>query len=446
MHDDRTAAEPRPSDAGPTTDPPLIPTATSTPTDAKRAIRGGILGNFVDQFDIFLPVIALAPAAAHLFGSGNLARNAALIFIATLIARPVGAAIFGPMADRIGRSTTAKLTIAGVAVTTLLIALVPPQFSEDGALAWILALRFLGGIFLGGGYTSAVPLAMEWSVPHRRGLVSGMIMWMSPWANATIAALTFILLTCAGPAAYDLWGWRMPFIIGAALAVAMLAFYHRYVSDEPVASQTAAARRPLGQIFVGAHGRRLAPVFVLMSGLWLFTDMAIAVLTGQLSSVGHLDGQATSFTMFVATAASAVAMVASGHLSTITGRRRFFIAFGTLSAMIAPVVYLLVFQQQPLGATVAWVVALQLVTVSAYGPIAAYLTELFPTAVRSTGYGVAYSLSIVLPALYPYYLPPLQRALGTQPAVALLLTLAGLLVALGAALGPVTDTHAELAV
>ncbi len=452
MHDDRTAAEPKPSETSPTANPPVtadpvpLPAVTSRLADAKRAIRGGILGNFVDQFDIFLPVIALAPAAAHLFGSGNLARNAALIFIATLIARPIGAAIFGPVADRIGRSTTAKLTIAGVAVTTLLIALVPPQFSENAALAWILVLRFLGGIFLGGGYTSAVPLAMEWSAPRRRGLVSGLIMWMSPWANATIAALTFMLLAWIGPAGYDSWGWRIPFILGAAMAVAMLAFYHRYVSDVPVAAKTAAARSPLGQIFVKAHGRRLAQVFVLMSGLWLFTNMAIAVLTGQLGSIGHLDGQAISFTMFCATAVSAVAMVACGHLSTVTGRRRFFITFGALSTVVAPVVYLLVFQHQPLGATVAWVVVLQVVTVSVYGPVAAYLTELFPTAVRSTGYGVAYSLSIVLPALYPYYLPPLQHALGAQPAVAVLLGLAGLLVALGAALGPATDTHADLAV
>lgn len=414
------------------------------PPEARRAIRGGILGNYVDQFDIFLPVIVLVPAAAHLFGAGNLARNAGLIFIATLIARPIGAAIFGPTADRIGRSATTKITIAGVAVTTLLIALVPPQLSENATLVWILVLRFLGGIFLGGGYTSAVPLAMEWTAPRRRGLVSGLIMWMSPWANASIAALVFLLLGWAGPTGYEAWGWRVPFLLGAAMAVVMLGYY-RHIEDSPAWRQTAKASGPLGQILAGPHRRSLAQVFVLMTGMWLFTDMAIAVLTGQLKTLAHLDDRATSFTMLCATAASALAMVAAGHLSTLTGRRRFFMTFGGLSAVLAPAGYLMVFRQQPLGGTVAWVVVLQLVTVSVYGPIAAYLTERFPTGVRSSGYGVAYSLSIVLPALYPYYLPPLQQQLGGTVAVAALIALAGLLVAVGAMLGPDTDTRLELA-
>lgn len=333
--------------------------------------------------------------------------------------------------------------------STQLGALVPPQFSETAALAWILTLRFLGGIFLGGGYTSAVPLAMEWTAPRRRGLVSGLIMGMSPWANATIAALTFVLLASLGAGGYSSWGWRPPFLIGAGMAVTMLVFYHRYVSDVPIAAEAPSAstirESALHQILLGRHARRLAQVAVLMSGLWLFTDMAIPVFAGQLVGIGHLSAQTMSFAMLCGTAASALAMVACGHLSTRTGRRSFYLAFGTLSMVAAPVVYLLALHRQPLFVTVSWVVALQLVTVSAYGPIAAYLTELFPTGVRASGYGVAYSVSIVLPALYPYYLPPLQHALGQRTAVAGLLGLAGLLVAVGAALGPATDANRHLA-
>ena len=90
-------------------------------------------------------------------------------------------------------------------------------------------------------------------------------------------------------------------------------------------------------------------------------------------------------------------------------------------------------------------VALQVVTVSAYGPVGAYLVERFPAAVRSSGYGVGYSLSIVLPALYPYYLPALQQMLGRHEAVALLLVFAGLLVAIGGAAGPDTNGTRALA-
>ena len=72
----------------------------------------------------------------------------------------------------------------------------------------------------------------------------------------------------------------------------------------------------------------------------------------------------------------------------------------------------------------------------AYGPIGAYLTERFPAHVRSTGYGTAYSLSIIIPALYPYYLPALEGIFGRVGAPMLLLALAGLIVAGCAALGP----------
>ena len=415
------------------------PQAPGMPLAAKRAVRGGMLGNYVDQFDIFLPIIALAPAAARLYGSQNMATNAGLIFVATLIGRPLGAAIFGPVADRIGRTATTKITMAGVAITTLLVALVPGRvLLGPGTLFSILVLRFLSGVFIGGGYTSAVPLAIEWTVPRRRGLVSGLIMWMSPWANASIAALVFILLRALGTDQYSAWGWRIPFALGALMALAMLIYYRRYVSDSPVWKQTVRASNPLKDIVFGAHHRQLWQVLVLMTGMWLFTNMAIAVLTGQLKTDGHLTDQGVSFTMLCATVVSAIAMGGCGHLSTFIGRRVFFVGFGVLSTLLAPIIYLAIFRQTTQIALVLLVVSLQIVTVSVYGPVAAYLTERFPTAVRSSGYGLAYSLSIVLPALYPYYLPPLQHALGSHLAVAGLLALAGILVAIGAVAGPET--------
>lgn len=84
------------------------------------------------------------------------------------------------------------------------------------------------------------------------------------------------------------------------------------------------------------------------------------------------------------------------------------------------------------------VVLLQIVTVSVYGPVAAYLTERFPTSVRSSAYGVGYSLSIVIPSFYPYYLPPLQRIFGSHGAVALLFAFAGILITAGAWIRPET--------
>jgi len=413
---------------------------TAPPISVRRAVRGGIFGNYVDQFDIFLPVIALAPATAGLFGSENLLGNAGLIFVATLLGRPLGAAIFGPIADRIGRTATTKVALIGIAVTTLLIALVPGYtVLGTGTLAIVLALRFLGGIFLGGEYTSAVPLAMEWAQPRRRGLVSGLIMWMSPWANATIAGMVLVLNGMLGADAYSAWGWRIPFLIGALMAFGMLVYYRSRVSDSPVWNRSVKHAHPLRDILVGEHRRALWQVFVLMSGLWLFTNMAIPVLARALETDANLNTPTISFTMMCGTAASAFAMVACGHLSSYVGRRKFFIGFGLVSAILAPITFLAIFSAENLTSLVLLVIALQIVTVSAYGPIGAYLVERFPAAVRSSGYGVSYSLSIVIPALYPYYLPLLQNLLGHQEAIAALLVLAGLLVLVGGATGPETD-------
>ncbi|GER23955.1 MFS transporter [Zafaria cholistanensis] len=411
--------------------------AAGTPVPAQAAgrshpaIRGAVLGNYVDQFDIFLPVIALAPAAAQLYGTGNAAAAAGFIFIATLLGRPVGAAVFGPLADRSGRTRTTRISIAGVAVVTLLIGAVPAGFGHATLLA-IIVLRFLGGAFIGGGYTAAVPLAMEWAPGSRRGLVSGQIMSMSPWANASIAALVLVLLSTLGPDAYAHWAWRIPFLLGAAMTFALYLYYRRQVRDYPLPERKPGTPQPLRQAFTGRGGRALAQLFVLMTGLWLFTNMGVVVLAGQLKATAGLDDRAVSLTMFCATVASALAMVATGHLSTGTGRRRFFLWFGAAAALLAPATYLGVFSAGPLAAVILLVGLLQVVTVSAYGPIGAYLTERFPAGARSTGYGLAYSLSIVLPALYPYYLPPLQRAFGAVPAVAGLLALAGLCVLAGA--------------
>lgn len=419
------------------------------PIAARRALRGGVLGNYVDQFDIFLPVIALAPAAATLYGPNDLARNLGLVFVATLLGRPVGAALFGHLADRVGRTVTTQVTIGGVAATTLALAAVPGHdVLGAGTVALVLALRFVGGVFLGGEYTSAVPLAMEWSPPRRRGLVSGLIMSMSPWANASIAALTLALLTGLGPERYAAWGWRVSFVVGGVLALAMLVYYRTRVLDSPEWRAAPKRTSPLRDILIGDHRRQLAQVFVLMSGLWLFTNMAIPVLTSRLKSAGLPDAD-VSAVMLVATALSAVAMAACGHLSTLIGRRRFFVGFGALALFAAPGAYVAATaaagtRSVPLVAVA--VAALQVVTVSVYGPVGAYLSERFAAGVRASGYGVGYSLSIVLPALYPFYLPGLEGRLGDLGAVVALLVLAAALVLVGGALGPEPDRDHRLPV
>lgn len=414
-------------------------------TRARNAVRGGLLGNFVDQVDIFLPVIALAPAAAIVLGPDAAAAQTGLIFVATLFGRPLGAAIFGSFADRHGRTRTTKVAIAGIAITTLLLALIPNHDVGGAATLWLfVALRFIGGIFLGGEYSAAIPLAMEWTNPRRRGLLSGGIMAMSPLANAFIAGVTLVLVQALGAEGYAAWGWRMPFIAGALLAAALLWYYASGVDDVPVAAAAPRRAQPLSDILFGPFRRQLWQVFVLMTGLWLFTQMAIPVLTGMLREAPHVGPADVPLIMLLATLFSAVAMFAAGAVSQRIGRRRFFVTFGTVAIVAAPLA--LVWALNSSGArTVLAVTLVQVVTVSAYGPVGAYLAERFPAAVRSSGYGVGYSLSIVAPALFPFWLPGLQGLLGPVGAVAVVLVAAAALLVIGALLGPEPDRVAALA-
>jgi MFS family permease len=311
-------------------------------------------------------------------------------------------------------------------------------------VALILALRFLGGVFLGGEYTSAVPLAMEWSAPRRRGAASGLIMAMSPCANATIALLVLVLLGILDPASYAAWGWRVPFVVGGLLALMMLRYYRRQVADAPAATRVPAPASPLRDVLVGRDRRVFLQTFTLMTGLWLLTYMAVPTLTAELTRAGTFDGRGVTLALLCATSVSAVAMALCGHLSTLVGRRRFFIGFGVMSAVLAPVCFLGIFAAEAPVTVVALCAALQVVTVSVYGPVGAYLSERFVGGVRSSGYGLGYSLSIVGPALYPYYLPPLQEGFGTYGPIAVLLVIAGVLVAAGGYWGPDTDTHGPL--
>ncbi|WP_022908932.1 MFS transporter [Aestuariimicrobium kwangyangense] len=411
------------------------------PQRARRAaLRGGIAGNFVDQMHIFLPVTTLGPALPVLAGDSAVVSSVAYVVMATLIGRPVGAMIFGPIADTLGRVRTTRIAIAGTAISTGVIALLPThQVLGVWTMVLVIALRFLGGVFLAGEYTSAIPLAMEWSRPRQRGLVSGLVMSMSPWAQASVAFVTVGLLLGLGRGEYAAWGWRIPFAVGALASVLMLVYYTRRVVDANnfTPARFRADRPGLRDVLSGRWARSFWQVFSLMTGLWLMTNMAVILMAQRLSTDGHLDSTGVALIMGAAAVVQALVMVASGHLSTVLGRRRLLVLWAAVALVASPPLWLWVTSASSglldVGLGVA---ALQAVTVCAYGPMGAYLTERFPTPVRATAYGTAYSLSIVVPALYPYYLPGLARIAGHQGAPIGLLVLGAALVLVASALGP----------
>lgn len=408
----------------------------------RAALRGGVIGNFVDQVHIFLPLVALAPALPHLTGSHADAAGATIVVMAMLVGRPVGGIVFGRLSDRLGRTHTTSVAIAGTAACTFGIALTPThELIGAATIWWILLMRFLGGIFIAGEYSAAIPLAMEWSRPPLRGLWSGLIMSMAPWAQATIAFTTWAMLSVLDPEAYAAWGWRLSFVAGGLASLALLRYYRRQVADR--AAPAPNARIGLRALLIGPHRRSFWQLFGLMSGLWIMTNVVVIALPGELRQSVGLDASAAAWVMGAAAVAQAMVMGCTGHLSTLTGRRRFFVLWGLSAAVCGPLIWLGLVSASQVGVVVALACLLQVVTVCGYGPVGAYLAEGFPAPIRSTGYGTAYSLSIVAPALHPFWLPHLQGALGHRAAVVALLVVAGMLVAGCGRLGP-RDTTQDL--
>lgn len=417
------------------------------PPEGRAALRAGVVGNLIDNIHVFLPVTALAPAMLVLAGPGAAASTGALIVIAMLMGRPVGGVVFGRISDRLGRTRTTRIAIAGTAACALAIAAVPThQLLGPGTVALVLLLRFLGGIFVAGEYSAAIPLAMEWSAPRRRGLMSGLILSMAPWAQALVAFAVAALLALLGPEHYAAWGWRLLFAAGALLSLGMLVYYRRQVTDAPLfrqqeertlaADPDAAPAPTLRSLLTGSWARTFWQVFTMMTGLWLLTYTTVLLLPERLAADSALPAIAVPVVMGLASVAQAVVMAAAGHLSSLTGRRRLFMVWGAAAIVAGPVLWWCTVAAPTLAVAAACAALLQVMTVSAYGPVAAYLSERFPTSLRSTGYGAGYSLSLVLPALYPFYVPVLEPLLGRHGTVMILVALGGVLVVLGAALGP----------
>ena len=169
------------------------------PPDARHTIVAGFVGFAVDFFDIYLPVLALAPVIGYFLPKGLSASASTTIyyftFAATLLGRPCGAVIFGHWADKIGRRRTTIISIAGFGTLTALIAFLPGNDSIGvWSLVLLILLRFADGIFMGGEYTSNNTLALEMVPKERRGFVGGLIQAAYPLGFAVVSLVTAFML------------------------------------------------------------------------------------------------------------------------------------------------------------------------------------------------------------------------------------------------------------
>ena len=430
---------------------------------ARRAVWGAFVGFFVDNYDIFLPVIALAPAMIYFIPKGELSPTmaaivSAMIFATTLIGRPLGAIIFGHYADTIGRKRVTVLCVLGFGVVTLLIAALPGYQHWGESVLWVfIVLRLIDGIFLGGEYTSANPLAMEYSPKAKRGFYGALIQSAASLGTAFISLVTLAVLYFLPGGSLDSpyvqWGWRIPFVFGALMAFALAYYYHTSVEESEVWAKAGKAERtesPLKALFRGENLRSFLQVFVVMTGFWLSLNAALAIMPGILVKRLHITGTHLTFMLVVAYVILAGSYILGGIISQRIGRRTYLMASSAVSAVLGTFFYYQLLNAQP-GDIVTVGVLATITTVLVVSPGAlgtVYINERFQTGVRALGFGLGYSLAIVLPAFSVFYQAGLANFMPFDYTVLVLGVVGALLIFIGAAVGPETkdvDFHPKAA-
>jgi MFS family permease len=415
----------------------------------KNAQRGAFLGFFVDMFDIYLPIIVLAPAIGY-FVSPDLSPAAkavvtGMIFAATLVGRPLGALLFGRYADTRGRKRATVVAVGGFGVLTVLVGLLPGYETWGIASVVIFVLlRFVIGVFVGGEYTAASPLAMEYSPKEKRGLNGGLIMAGFPLAYVAVALITLIMLQIAPAGGLDSpyvqWGWRIPFFLGGVLALSFVAYFLRNVEESELFASGSGGGSPVRDLFSGENRRNFIQVFILMTGFWLTLNCVSAILPGILTGQLGLTGTENSLTLVVAYLVVTVCYVIAAVVSQRVGRRPFLMAWGAISAIGGTGVYALLLAVRPTNLFVVMfmVTAIAVLVVSVWGLATVYINERFQTGVRATGFGLGYSLAVVIPSFYAFFQSGLATFMPFEYTALPLLVIGSIFITVGGAMGPET--------
>ncbi|MEW2317755.1 MFS transporter [Streptomyces bauhiniae] len=360
-----------------------------------RALVAGSVGNFIEWYEFgvygyFATVIAerfFTPA-----GGGTvegLVKTYASFALAFFF-RPVGAALFGRLGDRIGRRPVLILVISLMTVTTALIGALP-TYATVGVLApWLLTLlRVLQGLSAGGEFGGAVAVMTEFAPPGRRGLYGA-------WQSFTVAlgllggaGVAAGLASLLSEAQLSAWGWRLPFLL--ALPMGLGALWLRLRLDE---TPTFREQEPAESL----PARDVAWAIALGAGRvmgWAAAGYAfLVVLPSYLQTALHATFREALTATVLANLGFAVTIIPAGLLSDRIGRRPVMLTGAGLVVVLAvPLLNLLQGDgTSTLTKGLAVLLAGAVVGLMA-GPGPALLAEMFPTRVRCTGLGLAYALS-----------------------------------------------------
>ncbi|MBE7097860.1 MFS transporter [Bacillus cereus] len=361
----------------------------------------GSVGNLIEWYDWYVYSAFAVYFSAEFFPKGDPTSqllNTAAIFAVGFLMRPIGSLLMGRYADRHGRRAALTLSITVMAGGSLIIACTP-SYESIGIMAPIILVlaRLLQGLSLGGEYGTSATYLSEMASSGRRGFYSS-FQYVTLVAGQMVAlGVQIVLQQLLSEPDMKSWGWRIPFIIGAMGAVAVLWLRRTMDESEQFANIKSQKRESAGTVrALMKHPKAVLTVVGLtLGGTVAFYTYTTYLQKFMVNTVG-LPKEVVSWINFVALLIFVVLQPIAGLLSDKIGRRPLLMAFGILGTLLtAPIFFFLEKTTEPMVALLLMMVGLIIVT--GYTSINAIVkAELFPTEIRALGVGLPYALTVAI--------------------------------------------------
>lgn len=361
----------------------------------------GSVGNLIEWYDWYVYSAFAVYFSAEFFPKGDPTSqllNTAAIFAVGFLMRPIGSLLMGRYADRHGRRAALTLSITVMAGGSFIIACTP-SYESIGIMAPIILVlaRLLQGLSLGGEYGTSATYLSEMASSGRRGFYSS-FQYVTLVAGQMVAlGVQIVLQQLLSEPDMKAWGWRIPFIIGAMGAVAVLWLRRTMDESEQFANIKSQKRESAGTVrALMKHPKAVLTVVGLtLGGTVAFYTYTTYLQKFMVNTVG-LPKEVVSWINFVALLIFVVLQPIAGLLSDKIGRRPLLMAFGILGTLLtAPIFFFMEKTTEPMVAFLLMMVGLIIVT--GYTSINAIVkAELFPTEIRALGVGLPYALTVAI--------------------------------------------------
>ncbi|CAL9386350.1 MFS transporter [Streptomyces sp. enrichment culture] len=395
--------------------------APAAPVNSRsRVLIASLIGTTIEFYDFYIYATAAVLVFPSLFFPSSDPTTALLssfaVFGAAMVARPIGAVVFGHLGDRLGRKGTLVASLLTMGIATFLIGVLP-TYAQAGwiATALLVLMRLAQGFALGGEWSGAALVATENAPKGKRALYGTFPQLGAPLGfiigNGLFLIIGALLPSTAGadpsqPSdAFLSWGWRIPFLFSAVMVVIGLWVRMRLV-EAPVFARTQEAglvrKLPLATVFRSHWKQLVLGTFFMLATYVLFYLMTTFSLSyGRTAEDAAVPGLGYSYTTFVlmmifGVLFFAVFTLVSGPLADKYGRRTTLI-WVTAGILVFGLVWVPLIGLGTLG-VVLWLVLGFTLMGMTFGPMGALLPELFPTSVRYTGSGISYNVSSILGA------------------------------------------------